>query len=396
MKKVILLYILFLFTSSVFAYPKLSENAAVSILTYSRTNEVHAMYGHTAMRINDPTGGFDMIFNYGMFDFRSDYFVYRFARGYTDYILGISNFQNLSIECYIRNMSVSEQVLNLTPLEKQRVFDFLMKNAEPENRTYRYNFLYDNCATRPRQVIENCVSGRVVYKDSVATKTFRALIHDCIGPNKWLTFGIDLVLGAPLDSKATYREQMFLPAYFADAFNRSVIVDSLGNERKMVLSNSEIIPANPLVEEVTPFWYAPNTIAALIFVLVFVVSFIGLKKQKFYTWIDVFLFSVYGLTGSIIFFMTFFSTHPATYPNYNLFVFHPLHLLFAICLLIPVLKAKLSKYYIINAVILAVFLLLARFLKQQFSVAIVLLTLTLFFRSLFHIAVELIDRKAKN
>lgn len=394
MKRVIFLCLLSVFSCTVFAYPRLSDKANISILTYSRTNEVHAMYGHTAMRVCDATNGFDMIFNYGMFDFRSDYFVYRFARGYTDYILGISNFQNLTIECYIRNMSVSEQVLNLTSLEKQKVFDYLMNNAEPQNRTYRYNFLFDNCATRPRQVIENCVSGKVVYKDTIATKTFRTLIHDCIGPNKWLTFGIDLVLGSPLDSKATYREQMFLPAYFADAYSRTVIVDSLGKERKLVLSSSEIIPANPLVEEVTPFWYSPNTIAAVLFILIFTVSFIGLKKQKFYTWIDVTLFAIYGLTGCIIFFMTFFSTHPATTPNYNLIVLHPLHLIFAICLLIPALKNKLSKYYIINAAILAVFLLLARFLMQQFSVAFVLLTLTLFFRSLFHAAVELSNRKA--
>lgn len=393
MKKITIFTFLVFFTLPLFSYQTLSEKANISLLTYSRTNEVHAMYGHTAMRINDPENEFDIIFNYGMFDFSSDYFVYRFAKGYTDYILGLSNFQNLTIECYMRNMSVSEQILNLKHTEKQRVFDFLMKNAEPENRTYRYNFIYDNCATRPRDVVEQCVEGKVIYKDSIPTKTFRTLIHDCINANKWLTFGIDLVLGTPLDEKATYREQMFLPAYLANAYNRAVVIDSLGVERKLVLSENEIIPMSPTVEEETPFWYAPNTVFVLLMIVIFVASFLGMKKGRLYRWIDVALFGIYGLTGFILFFMAFFSTHPATHPNYSLMVMHPLHLFFAIGLLIPLLKAKLSKYYLYNAIVLAIFLLLARFLKQQFPVALVILAMTLFFRSLFHVALDLLSKK---
>jgi hypothetical protein len=365
------------------AAPTLSEQAQISLLTYSRTHEVHAMDGHTALRVKVPANRMDMIFNYGMFDFSSDDFVYRFVKGETDYILGISNFEYLTIECYMRNMSVDEQIYKLNAAEKQRIFDFLMTNAEPQNRTYRYNFLFDNCATRPRIVVENNVDGKVVYKDSIATKTFRALIHDCTVGSPWLRFGIDLVLGSPLDSKTSYLEQMFLPKYMEDAYSRAVIVDSAGVERPLVEPSVQIIPPQADTDTSENPYTSPNVVFALVMIAVFVVSFLGFRTGRFYRGIDFALFLVAGLVGLLLFFMTFISTHPATSPNYALFVLHPVHLLFALFVFVPVFRSKIAYYHIANATVLALFLLLVRFLPQQFPTALLSFTFALFFRSFF-------------
>ncbi len=383
MKKFILSLLTIVASISLHAYPTLSDKTVISMLTYAKTNEIHAMYGHTAIRVKDSVNHVDLIFNYGTFDFQSPNFVYRFTKGDADYILSVTNFEYLPIESYIRHMSVREQVLNLNPDEKQKVFDALMINAEPQNRSYKYNFLFDNCATRPRLIIENNVEGKIIYKDSIPTLTFRRLIHDCTGKHQWLTFGIDLILGSELDRKSTYIEQMFLPQYMEDAYRRAVIVDSVGVERKLVVSDQEILPAEPLTAETEPYLLSPNAVTAFFMVLIFLVSFLGFRKKRLYAWIDVVLFLIYGLAGSLIFFMTFISTHPATNPNYALFVMHPLHLLFAITCLIPPLKRHLVYYHMANAAILAVFLLLVWFLPQQFAVAFLFLTFTLLFRSFF-------------
>ena len=383
MRRLFIVLILSICGFSIDAAPKLSEKAQISLLTYSRTNEVHAMYGHTALRVKDPLNGFDMIFNYGMFDFNSNNFVYRFVKGETDYILGVSNFEYLTIECYMRNMSVDEQIYNLTAKEKQRIFDFLSTNAEPQNRVYRYNFLYDNCATRPRIVIENNVDGKVIYKDSIPTKTFRELIHDCTVGSPWLRFGIDLVLGCPLDNKATYLEQMFLPHYMEDAYNRAVIVDSTGVERKLVEPSVQIIPSQADTDISENPYTSQNVLFGLLMVVLFALSFFGFKKGHFYRGIDFTLFLVFGLAGLLIFFMTFFSTHPATNPNYLLFVLHPVHLAFATIIFIPYFRSKLAYYHILNSAVLAIFLILVRFLPQQFPTALLFMTFALFFRSFF-------------
>ncbi len=381
MKRFILSFILFISVYIAGAYPLLTPDAQISLLTYSKTNEVHAMYGHTALRLKDAGNDLDVIFNYGTFDFNSDDFVYRFVKGETDYILSISKYEHLAIECYIRNLSIREQILNLYPAEKQRLFDFLMKNAEAENRVYRYNFLFDNCASRPRLAIEKMVSGTVEYRDTTQTTTFRNLIRECTAPHPWLSFGIDLILGAPLDAKTTYKEQMFLPYYMEDAFNRAVIRDSTGAERRLVISDVEIIPAQSVAPLQSPFWKTPLFVALFVSILILITSFQGWKKGRFFVAIDFALFFVYGLAGVVIFFLSFLSTHPATNPNYTIFVMHPIHLIAAFLLLIPWFKEKMGWYFVTNSAVLSLFLILAWFLHQQFTWAFILLAVALLFRS---------------
>jgi hypothetical protein len=232
-------------------------------------------------------------------------------------------------------------------------------------------------------VIESNLSGKVIYKDTIPTNTIRQLIHECTDGNVWLTFGIDLVLARPLDERATYLEQMFLPKYMEDAYNRAVIVDSAGVERKLVASSSEIITAQPLPMVSQSVFTSPNFVSITTMILVFVLSFLGFRKKKFLRGIDFALFLIYGLAGSLIFFMAFISSHPATFPNYALFVMHPVQLIFAICCLIPTLKNKLQLYHVLNTVVLSLFLVLVWFLPQQFETAFLFFTFALFFRSFF-------------
>ena len=139
---------------------QLSDQAKVSIITCSPGNEMYSVYGHSAIRVNDPRLNYDVAFNYGIFDFSSPNFLYRFCAGQTDYLLGAYRFDTFLNEYQQDKRSVFEQELNLTAKEKQAVVDFLVWNAQPENRVYRYNFFFDNCATRVRDVIADNVRRR--------------------------------------------------------------------------------------------------------------------------------------------------------------------------------------------------------------------------------------------
>ena len=383
MKKFALTIITILSFITAYAYPVLSDSTVISLLTYDKTPEVYGLYGHTALRVKDEPNHVDLIFNYGTFDFNSPNFIYRFTKGDAEYILAVQDYRDVCIESYITRRAVREQILNLTQREKQKVFEALMTNAEEQNRAYKYNFLFDNCSTRPREIVEKNINGKLAYRDSIPTQTFRQLIHGCIGKKQWMTFGIDLILGSDLDRKASFKEQMFLPAYLEDGFNRTVIIDSAGVQRNLVTSDREILPGVPPVIETEPFLMSPNFITGFMMVVVFTLSFLGFRKNKLYNWLDAILFLIYGLTGCIVFFMTFVSIHPTTNPNFVLFTLHPLHLIFAVACLIPALKRHLGYYHIANAAILAVFLLLVQFLPQTFSLAFLFMTFALFFRSLF-------------
>ena len=208
----------------------LSDQAVVSILTCGPNEEVYALYGHTAIRVNDPARKIDLAFNYGVFSFDKPNFIYRFAKGETDYFLYPFPFNSFFENYKKEQRSMYEQVLNLSPKEKQQLFDFLVWNAKEENREYRYNYFFDNCASRVRDVIEKQVDGRIIFPEkSNHPKSFRELIKMYHGRDYWLNFGIDIVVCAPADRLATAYEEMFLPDYLMDHFAHAQIQSEAGS-----------------------------------------------------------------------------------------------------------------------------------------------------------------------
>ncbi|UKI45682.1 MAG: DUF4105 domain-containing protein [Phocaeicola vulgatus] len=117
------------------------EGLQISLLTSSPyEGEVFTVYGHAALRVKDDAHKLDYVFNYGIFSFSQPHFIYRFAKGETDYMLGACRYSDYMIEYQMRGSSVTEQKLNLSPEESQRLWLALSVNYEPQNRTYRYNF----------------------------------------------------------------------------------------------------------------------------------------------------------------------------------------------------------------------------------------------------------------
>ena len=205
-----------------------------SLLTCGPGEEIYELYGHTALRLcNDETGD-DRVYNYGMFNFDKPHFVWRFVMGQTDYELGVQNFDSFVYAYYYQGRSVVEQQLNLTPQEAERLYTLLEENYRPENRVYRYNFLYDNCTTRAVAMLERAIDGRLVLPAGEGDKTFRDIIHEFSAGSPWDKAGQDLLIGAEVDRPVDLRRQFFAPMYAKRYLSYAVIEEPDGESRQLV------------------------------------------------------------------------------------------------------------------------------------------------------------------
>lgn len=359
------------------------DSAKCSLLTCSAGEEIYSLFGHTALRYEDPARGIDVVFNYGMFSFRVPHFALRFALGETDYQLGVTEFSRFAAEYQWNERDVWQQTLNLTSREKQRLWEALTENYRPENRTYRYNFFYDNCATRPRDRIEACVDGRVEYaaaQDTTATVcTWRDLLHRYTEGHPWARFGIDLCIGSRADKPASYREQMFVPFYLQQYLRGACIVSEQGDRRPLVGEEVKVVDAAHTAQEES-LLPSPMQAALLLWAGVTVLSIYGVRRRKSLWALDGLLFSTAGVAGCILAFLAACSQHPAVSPNWLLLVLHPLHLFCLPCVLIRVKKKRLSRYMAANGVVLTLFIVLLAPIPQFIPPAVLPLTLCLLVR----------------
>lgn len=384
MKRLFFFLMALVLISPLYARQALSEEARISILTSAPYDAaVFTVYGHAALRVNDPQQELDIIFNYGIFDFTKPNFIFRFVKGETDYKLGVADYLSYIIEYQMRGSDVTEQVLDLLPEEKERLFNALLINNRPENRVYRYNFFFDNCATRLPALIEEYVRGEVVYHHPPEPKTFRELINYCTRKQPWLTFGCDIVVGCPADRLITPHEMMFLPSYVERELGNATVRRTDGTERPLVEA-THVVEASG--EEDEAFQgigsvLTPMVCAWGVFFLVAALTYREWRRKRYYKAVDCVLFMMAGLAGVIVFFLSFFSSHPCMWPNWNLIWLHPLHGVAAI--LFCVKKAERAAYYyhFINFAALTLMLLGWYFIPQYLNMAFIPLVATLWLRS---------------
>ena len=379
--------LLFLLTAPVFtlrAQTRLGDSARVSLLTCSPSEEaVFTVYGHTALRVSDPVAGINLVFNYGIFDFSKSNFIYHFAKGETDYKLGITHYENFLAENIMRGIGVTEQVLDLSSEETNTLWDALCINALPENATYRYNFFSDNCATRPAVLIERIAGGQIVYRHEPEHKSFRELINICMRNKPWLIFGCQLALGSPADREATVREEFFLPLLLEKAFSRAVIATPQG-ERPLVEATHILLENHP--ESVSPTLLTPWRASLLLCVFFLLLTLREWRKKTRYALADCSLSALAGLGGTVLFFLAFISQHPATWPNWSVLWLHPLHLAGAVCMAVKTWKKAAYYYHFINFATLTLLLASWNFIPQHFHPAFLPLVITLWMRSGWYMA----------
>ena len=377
-----LIFLSFLIFQSGVHSQTLSPEATVSILTCNPGTDVYSMYGHTAIRVNDPSTGLDAVFNYGVFSFESPNFIYRFAKGQTDYLMVGQKYGSFLPEYNEDKRSVYEQVLNLSPEGKIKLFQALIENAKLENREYRYNFFMDNCATRVRDMIERNAGGVVRFTEDHPSKSYRDLIKEFHHSFRWIDLGIDLLVGKMAEQKASSYGQMFLPEYLQYQFGKAEITID-GKTQPLVLKTLTLVEyPNTKLNSDLPW---PAIVFGLFFLMVTGISVRGLLRKTKIDWLDYWLFGLTGFAGFIIGWFTLYSEHPAMSPNFNLLWAFPANLFFAFVWKFKKWRPKTWYYFWL----VGVFLLLSLVMGQQFNFAVYFIILTLLVR----VAVNLMSER---
>lgn len=386
-KKILILISISLFcqTNRASEYIQLSDSAQISVLTSAPWPEkAYAVYGHSAMRVCDTAQGIDVVFNYGVFDFETPNFVYRFMAGETDYwVMDIPTYYYI-LEYKSRGIDVYEQIINLNSAEKNKIWNFLLNNTEEKNKVYRYNIFYNNCTTKLRDILEDNIQGAIVYPESNKHQTFRDLVHECTYLQPWMQFGIDLVIGSKADNELTVREKIFLPVYEMNIFDHSTIQHSDGSVIPLVAKNHVLLAAGDSdQQEANDFFSSPLFVSILFLLLAVLVSIFTYKGKypKLATTYDFLLFIIFGALGCVILFMMLFSVHPCTGSNWNIVWLNPIQLIIAFLFFAKSLSKYVYYYHFINFATLTVFLLAWCLIPQQLEIAFIPFILSIWLRS---------------
>ncbi|MBQ2181714.1 MAG: DUF4105 domain-containing protein [Bacteroidaceae bacterium] len=374
------------------------DSLYVSLLTCAPGADAYKLFGHTAIRVKgEGEKSFDFAFNYGMFNYQKKNFVYRFVRGETDYELGAEPTDFFFSRYSEEGIEIDEQVLNLTDEEKKLLYNLLVINYQPENRVYRYNFLYDNCTTRARDIIRGALLDRKLrYKNrgkEYEETTFREILHRFTKGSPWTAFGIDMILGSEVDKKRSQMEQMFIPSVYEMEVGDAVLAAD-STQMAFVKSVKHHAPTGKF-QEVAGFPMGPVTLFWIVFGIAAGLSVVDFIRRKATIWFDIVLLLAQGLAGCLIAFLFFFSEHPAVGSNWLILAFNPL-----VLGMIPVVlvgkKVKKVTCEIVNMSVLVFTLLLFWLSLQWLHPAMLPLVLTLLVRSALRLRtfmIELVHRK---
>lgn len=325
------------------------DSIEFGLITCSPHDEVYSLYGHTAIRCHNLSTGADAIFNYGVFNFKAPHFVLRFVFGLTDYELECVPARYFWPYYQKWGSQVTEHVLNLTNDEKQRLMEALIENCKPVNKTYRYNYFFDNCSTRPRNIIEDNLDGSVVYQPRPDyQRTFREMIHEYTVKHPWAAFGNDILLGIKADRLATQREQEFLPDNLRRDFelaliDRDGVTTPLVKERRVLVR-----PGVQMVNEGFPL--SPMHCAVLLLAVSLAVFVYEHFKRQTLRWFDAVLMLLTGLAGIVLFVMIF-SQHPTTSINLQILVLNPLSLVF----IFSVVRRRKTRWFTVSMLCICLF-----------------------------------------
>jgi len=349
-----LLFLFFLLNSLVSQaqFGSLSPAAEISILTIGPGAELYDKFGHSAFRIKDSLSGVDVVFNYGVYDFDTPNFYTKFAQGKLLYELGVSYYEPFFQSYVAQNRWVKEQVLDLTKEEQQEVSDFLWKNALPENKKYKYDFFFDNCATKIRDVIQDVLGDQLEYKEDHITEelTFRQLIQQNLEANSWGSLGIDTALGAVIDRKATPIQYQFLPDYvFAGAAN--AVVHRNSDTRPLVKQTKTLFENRPVVATGN-FFVSPLFVFGLLGLLIIFITFRDYKNKSRSRYLDASIFVFTGLIGILLFLLWVATDHSATANNYNLLWAFPISVFLVIAIAKKSPSTKLRRYVMLLVLML--------------------------------------------
>jgi len=342
----------------------LSDSARISLITCSPGAELYSCFGHTGIRVTDFKQQFDIVFNYGTFDFERPDFYTNFIKGLLIYMVDVDRFERFKMQYEYEERSVTEQVLNLNDEQRKSLFRILDDNVQPQNRNYRYDFFWNNCATRPRDVIESVVGDKLKYNFAGfdSSRTMHDLLREYVHDRPWVDFGFDLILGMPCEVKALPRYQMFLPDYLSKAFAGA----SVDNLPLVSQTNHLLTYPQHLQAKMT---FTPLLLSCVISLVSLLIIVWGLYNGREVVWLSNMLLFSTGLLGIFFLSVWLFTDHYSTRQNMNLLWLVPFNFI-VFFVRFTKWNSKLKGYYLVLAVLAVFQVLFWKWLPQPLNLAV--------------------------
>ncbi|HUR12679.1 MAG TPA: DUF4105 domain-containing protein [Flavitalea sp.] len=312
----------------------------ISLLTCSPGEELYSIFGHSALRVKDTSTNTDIIFNYGTFDFSDPDFYPKFLQGRLQYFLSVEGFSDFTYGYELEKRGIVEQVLHLSCINNRRLFDALIRNTEDANKFYAYDFFFDNCSTRLRDMVAKNSGDSVQFWNiySGELPSYRQEIHKYLDRSGqyWSKLGMDLLLGARVDKKVTNHSSMFLPDNLYKGFDSATV-----QGHPLIGSRAVVLPEQTVRQQ--PFLITPLLVFSTFLIAGIILGFTRRKKsQKPVVIFDFVLFFLTGCAGWVMLLMWVATEHKACGNNMNLFWAWPTHLI--MCFFIN-RSSQIGKYY---------------------------------------------------
>lgn len=361
------LFVFFVLLSALLCRAQQASDTTIYFVNIYPGSAIYELEGHSAI-IVDVKGRMPIAYNFGVFDFNSPNFIYRFVKGETDY---------KAVECpamsflapYVdHGRRAMAHELNFTPEQKARLVDLLKENVKPENAVYRYNYVKDNCATRPLRAVEFAAGDSLrlapapFEANSSIPVTFRNIMRHYHKNYPWYQFGIDIALGSGIDYLLSRREMTFAPAELD-----KMLVNAEVGGRKLVSHSFAMIdfPEDNAVDDATPWYLSPLAVCWLFFALALALTVYDIRRRRVSRWFDAICFGLLGLAGCVLTYLIFISVHEATSPNYLYLWLNPLCLLVPCLIFVKRTSIVLNCFQIVNFAVLLALLAVWPFLPQS-------------------------------
>lgn len=383
LKKILFIIISVLILDS-YAQEKNTANISqydISILTIGPGNSLSDAFGHSGIRVIDKQNNFDIVFNYGVYDYNAPNFYSNFVKGRPIYSLGLNNYEDFYNSYVKQSRQIIEQKINLSEYQKKILVNKLITNSREANRSYQYNYFEDNCSTKIadifNEILEKEIENENYDLNATTLNSYRKLVYKHISPNSWGALGIDICLGAVIDRNISLKDELFLP------YNLKSYFDNLGS---LNIKDGNLVETNVIYGEYSDYTensFSPVYVILILSLIIILITFFDYIRRSKTTILDVILLLITGLIGLLLIYLWFFSNHIASAWNYNLLWAMPFNLI----LVYGLLKKNKSKW-ILSYLKFSILMLLLLSLHwvigvQVFNISLISLILALIIRYLY-------------
>ena len=383
LKKILFIIISVLILDS-YAQEKNTANISqydISILTIGPGNSLSDAFGHSGIRVIDKQNNFDIVFNYGVYDYNAPNFYSNFVKGRPIYSLGLNNYEDFYNSYVKQSRQIIEQKINLSEYQKKLLVNKLITNSREANRSYQYNYFENNCSTKIadifNEILEKEIENENYDLDATTLNSYRKLVYKHISPNSWGALGIDICLGAVIDRNISLKDELFLP------YNLKSYFDNLGS---LNIKDGNLVETNVIYGEYSDYTensFSPVYVILILSLIIILITFFDYIRRSKTAILDVILLLITGLIGLLLIYLWFFSNHIASAWNYNLLWAMPFNLI----LVYGLLKKNKSKW-ILSYLKFSILMLLLLSLHwvigvQVFNISLISLILALIIRYLY-------------